>query len=63
MSVSLGNAWGNGASRNRRRSTCRASSSPTSRTATMFFRVQYQDLRSPLQYGYDRFGAPGRWAY
>lgn len=63
MSVSLGNAWGNGVSRNSSSFYLQGFQLAYQPNATMFFRVEYQDLRSPLQYGYDRFGAPGRWAY
>jgi hypothetical protein len=29
----------------------------------MQFQIQYQDLRSPLQYPQSGFGVPGRWGY
>jgi hypothetical protein len=64
MSVSLGNAWGGGASRNSSSFYLQGFQVAYQPNPSMFFRVEFQDLRSPLQYGYyDRFGAPGRWAY
>ena len=63
MSVSLGNAWNSGASRNASSFYLQGFQVAYRPNPTVFFQVEYQDLRSPLQYGYDRFGAPGRWAY
>jgi hypothetical protein len=63
MSVSLGNAWGGNASRNSSSFYLQGFQVAYQPSPGMSFRVEYQDLRSPLQYGHDRFGAPGRWAY
>jgi hypothetical protein len=63
LAVSLGNAWGGGMSRNSSSFYLQGFQVAYQPNPTMFFRVEYQDLRSPLQYGFDRFGAPGRWAY
>ena len=63
MSVSLGNAWGSGASRNSSSFYLQGFQMAYQPSPSLFFRVEYQDLRSPLQYGYDRFDAPRRWAY
>ena len=63
MSVSLGNAWGSGASRNASSFYLQGFQVAYQPSPTTFFRVEYRDLRSPLQYGYDRFGTTDRWAY
>lgn len=64
MSVNLGNAWGSGMSRNASSFYLQGFQVAYQPSSSFFFRVEYQDLRSPLQYGtYDRFGAPSRWPY
>jgi hypothetical protein len=63
MSVSLGNTWGNGVSRNSSSFYLQGFQVAYQPSPALFFRVEYQDMRSPLQYGYDRFGMPVRWSY
>ena len=63
MSVSLGNAWGSGASRNASSFYLQGLHVAYRPSPTLFLRFEYQDLRSPLQYGHDRLGTAGRWAY
>lgn len=63
MSVSVGNAWNSGMSRNSSSFYLQGFQVAYRPNPTMFFQVEYQDLRSPLQYGYDRFGAPAPWVH
>jgi hypothetical protein len=63
MSVSLGNAWGSGVSRNSSSFYLQGFQVAYQPNPMLFFRVEYQNLRSPLQYGFDRLDTPGRWAY
>jgi hypothetical protein len=51
MSVSLGNAWGSNQSRGQSSLFLEGFSVAYQPTRSMFFQVQFQDLRSPLQYG------------
>jgi hypothetical protein len=61
MSVSLGNAWGANTPRNSQSFYLQGFSLAYQPSRSMQFQVQYQDLRSPLQYGPYGFGAPGPW--
>jgi len=63
MSVSLGNAWGANTARAGQPFYLQGFSLAYQPSRTMQFQIQYQDLRSPLQYGPYGFGAPGRWGY
>ena len=67
MSVSLGNAWGANTPRGGQSFYLQGFSVAYQPSRNMLFQVQYQDLRSPLQYGANGFGAPfgapGRWGY
>lgn len=63
MSVSLGNAWGNGVARNSSSFYLQGFQLAYQPTRALSLHVEYQDLRSPLQYGYDRFDSPRRWGY
>ncbi len=65
MSVSLGNAWGANTPRNGQSFYLQGFSLAYQPSRSMQFQIQYQDLRSPLQYQYPGyypgFGVPGRW--
>jgi hypothetical protein len=63
MSLSLGNAWGANTARSGRPFYLQGFSLAYQPSRTMQFQVQYQDLRSPLQYQPSGFGAPGPWGY
>jgi hypothetical protein len=63
MSVSLGNAWGANTARGGQSFYLQGFSLAYQPSRTVQFQVQFQDLRSPLQYPQSGFGAPGRWGY
>ena len=68
MSVSLGNAWGANTPRGGQAPYLQGFSLAYQPSRTMQFQIQYQDLRSPLQYqpsgfGSYGFGSQGRWGY
>ena len=63
MSVSLGNAWGTNTARSGQSFYLQGFSLAYQPSHTMQFQIQYQDLRSPLQYQQSGFGVPGRWGY
>ena len=63
MSVSLGNAWGANTPRGGQAFYLQGFSLAYQPSRAMQFQIQYQDLRSPLQYQSYGFGAPGRWGY
>jgi hypothetical protein len=63
MSVSLGNAWGANTPRGGQSFYLQGFSVAYQPTRSMQFQVQYQDLRSPLQYARPGFGVPGNWGY
>ena len=63
MSLSLGNAWGANTPRGGQSFYLQGFSLAYQPSRTMQFQIQYQDLRSPLQYQQSGFGAPGRWGY
>ena len=61
MSVSVGNAWGANTPRGGQSLYLQGFSLAYQPSRTMQFQIQYQDLRSPLQYQPYGFGSPGRW--
>lgn len=63
MSVSLGNAWGGNTARNAQSFYLQGFNLAYQPSRSMQFQIQYQDLRSPLQYPQPGFGVPGRWGY
>jgi hypothetical protein len=63
MSVSLGNAWGANTPRSGQAPYLQGFSLAYQPNPSMQFQIQYQDLRSPLQYQSRGFGYPGRWGY
>jgi len=63
MSVSLGNSWGANTPRGGQSMYLQGFSLAFQPSRTMQFQIQYQDLRSPLQYQPYGFGYPGRWGY
>ncbi|TFG89366.1 MAG: hypothetical protein E4H17_00815 [Gemmatimonadales bacterium] len=63
MSVSLGNAWGANTARSGQSLYLQGFSLAFRPSHATQFQIQYQDLRSPLQYQQPGFGAPGRWGY
>jgi len=63
MSVSLGNAWGSSTPRNGQSFYLQGVSLAYQPNRAMQFQVQYQDLRSPLEYRQPGLGVPGRWGY
>jgi hypothetical protein len=63
MSVSLGNAWGANTPRGGQAPYLQGFSLAYQPSPSMQFQIQYQDLRSPLQYQSRGFGYPGRWGY
>jgi hypothetical protein len=63
MSVSLGNAWGANTTRGGQSFYLQGFSLAYQPSRSMQLQIQYQDLRSPLQYPQSGFGVPGRWGY
>jgi hypothetical protein len=63
MSVSLGNAWGGNTARGGQSFFLQGFNLAYQPSRSMQFQIQYQDLRSPLQYQRPGFGVPGRWGY
>lgn len=63
MSVSLGNAWGASTARSKQSFYLQGFSLAFQPSPTTQFQIQYQDLRSPLQYERSGFGVPGLWGY
>jgi len=63
MSVSLGNAWGTGTARSGQSFYLQGFSLAYQPSHSVQFQIQYQDLRSPLQFRQPGFGAPRHWAY
>jgi hypothetical protein len=63
MSVSLGNAWGGGTPRNGQSFFLQGFSVAYQPSRSVLLQVQYQDVRSPLQYSPMGYGVPSRWGY
>jgi hypothetical protein len=63
MSVSLGNAWGANTARSGQPFYLQGFNLAYQPNRSMQFQIQYQDLRSPLQYQQPGFGVPGRWGH
>jgi hypothetical protein len=63
MSISLGNAWGSSTARGGQSMYLQGFNLAYQPSRSMQFQIQYQDLRSPLQYSQTGFGVPGRWGY
>ena len=63
MSVSLGNAWGTSTARSGQSFYLQGFSLAYQPSRSMQLQIQYQDLRSPLQYQQYGLGVPGRWGY
>ena len=60
MSVSVGNSWGSSLSRGQSSFFLEGFSVAYQPSHSILFQVQYQDLRSPLQYGMGGYGLRGR---
>jgi hypothetical protein len=63
MSVSLGSAWGSDTPRSKQSFYLQGFSLAYQPSRAMLFQIQYQDLRSPLQFTRSGSGVPGPWAY
>jgi hypothetical protein len=63
MSVSLGNAWGTSSARSGQSFYLQGFSLAYQPSRSVQFQIQYQDLRSPLQFRQSGFGTPGHWGY
>jgi hypothetical protein len=63
MSVSLGNAWGTSTPRGGQSFYLQGFNLAYQPSRSMQFQIQYQNLRSPLEYPQFGFGVPGRWGY